>query len=206
MNVDESPRLFAIGHGIPPSPTPTPTPVPVKLDISPSSVNFGSVEVGRHKGPKDVVVRNPKGSKKKPGITVTVIGVSGGGSPFNLTNGCSVSDLAAGLCVRNRSYVRADRRCIVHGHTYDHRQFGGAAVGEAVGNRESAEDQIERGRVELFRDISRVYRLAQCLASLRAYSSPCEQSQSRCVGLLDRPGSDRGLSASCWSASATHAR
>ena len=96
MNVDESNRLFAIGHGIPPSPTPTPTPVPVELNISPASVNFGSVEVGRHKGPRDVVVRNPKGTRKKPGIMVTVIGVSGGGSPFNLTNGCSVSDLPPG--------------------------------------------------------------------------------------------------------------
>jgi outer membrane protein assembly factor BamB len=93
MNVDESPRLYAIGHGIPPSPTPSPTPVPVKLDISPSSVNFGSVEVGGHKGPKDIVVRNPKGSRRKRGIVVTVIGVSGGGNPFNLTNGCGVSDL-----------------------------------------------------------------------------------------------------------------
>jgi outer membrane protein assembly factor BamB len=89
-------RLYAIGHGVPPTPTPTPTPVPVKLEIRPKSLNFGTVEVGKHKGPKHVIVRNPKGGKKTPGITVTILGLSGGGSPFSVTNGCSVSDLSPG--------------------------------------------------------------------------------------------------------------
>jgi outer membrane protein assembly factor BamB len=89
-------RLYAIGHGVPPTPTPTPTPVPVKLEIRPKSLNFGTVEIGKHKGPKHVIVRNPKGGKKTPGITVTILGLSGGGGPFSVTNGCSVSDLSPG--------------------------------------------------------------------------------------------------------------
>ncbi len=82
-------RLYAIGPGIPPTPTPTPTPVPVELRIRPTSLNFGSVEVGSLKGPKRVIMRNPKGSKKKPGITVLIEGLSGGGSPFGVDNRCS---------------------------------------------------------------------------------------------------------------------
>jgi outer membrane protein assembly factor BamB len=96
MNVDESNRLFAIGQGVAPSPTPTATPVPIKLKISPSSLNFGTVEVGKQKGPKHIIVRNPKGGKKTPGIAVTILGVSGGGSPFSVEDGCSVSDLSPG--------------------------------------------------------------------------------------------------------------
>lgn len=88
--------LYAIGQGVPPTPTPTPTPVPVELKISPRSLNFGTVEVGKHKGPKYVSVRNPKGTKKNPGIEVTVQGLSGGGGPFSVRNGCSVSDLFPG--------------------------------------------------------------------------------------------------------------
>ena len=77
------------------TPTATPTPVPVKLKITPDSINFGTVKVGGQKGPKNISVRNPKGSKKKPGITVLIEGVAGaesGLSPaqtFFVDNGCN---------------------------------------------------------------------------------------------------------------------
>ena len=96
MNVNQSNRLFAIGHGVPPSPTPSPTPLPVKLKISPSSLDFGTVEVGTHKGPKRVIVRDPKGDKKTPGLAVAIVGVSGGGGPFSVEDACGVSDLSPG--------------------------------------------------------------------------------------------------------------
>jgi hypothetical protein len=53
------------------------------------------VKVGGQKGPKNISVRNPKGSKKKPGITVLIEGVAGaesGLSPaqtFFVDNGCN---------------------------------------------------------------------------------------------------------------------
>src|SRR5271154_7315847 len=80
----------------PPSPTPSPTPLPVKLKISPSSLDFGTVEVGTHKGPKRVIVRDPKGDKKTPGLAVAIVGVSGGGGPFSVEDACGVSDLSPG--------------------------------------------------------------------------------------------------------------
>jgi len=60
----------------------------VKLKISPASLNFGTVKVGDHKGPKNVTESNPKGSKEKPGITVLMEGSSGAVSPFSATKGC----------------------------------------------------------------------------------------------------------------------
>ena len=76
--------------------TATPTPVPVKLKIKPTSLKFGTVTVGDHKGPKDVTITNP--NKKKRGIMVLIEGYSGAGgagSPYSVTNGCGAS-LAAG--------------------------------------------------------------------------------------------------------------
>ncbi len=78
-----------------PTPTATPTPVPVKLQIKPASLNFGTVKVGSSKGPKVFTVSNPKGSKKKPGITVLMEGLGGAGGAFSVTNGCD-GPLAAG--------------------------------------------------------------------------------------------------------------
>jgi hypothetical protein len=80
------------------TPTATPTSVPVKLKISPASLNFGTVKVGRHKGPKNVTVSNPKGSKKKPGHTVLMEGLSGAGNPFSVTNGCDAPLPAGRKC------------------------------------------------------------------------------------------------------------
>ena len=41
MNVDESNRLFAIGHGVPPSPTPTATPTPSgMMSLNPDPLKF----------------------------------------------------------------------------------------------------------------------------------------------------------------------
>jgi len=79
------------------TPTATPTPVQVKLKISPASLNFGTVKVGRHKGPKNVTVTNPKGSKKKHGVTVLMegYGLSAAGGPFSVRNGCD-APLSAG--------------------------------------------------------------------------------------------------------------
>jgi hypothetical protein len=72
--------------------------VPVELKIYPLSLNFGAVNVGNEKGPKNVTVRNPKGSKNKPGMTVLMEGTSGGVSPFSVTNGCSAPLPAGGTC------------------------------------------------------------------------------------------------------------
>lgn len=71
-----------------PTPTATPTPVPVKLKIKPASLNFGAVKVGSSKGPRIFTVSNPKGSKKKPGITVLMEGIGGAGGAFSVNNGC----------------------------------------------------------------------------------------------------------------------
>ena len=68
--------------------TATPAPVRVKLTIKPASLKFGTVTVGNHVGPKYVTVTNPKGSKKKPGLAVSMEGLSGAGNPFSMTNGC----------------------------------------------------------------------------------------------------------------------
>ena len=68
--------------------TATPTPVPVKLKIKPTTLRFGTVEVGRHSGPKNVTVSNPKGGKKKQGLTVLMGGISAAVNPFSVANGC----------------------------------------------------------------------------------------------------------------------
>src|SRR5271163_578491 len=69
------------------SPTATPTAVPVKLEIKPASLKFGTVKIGDSRE-KSVAVSNPKGKKKKPGITVLMEGVTGAVSPYKVTNGC----------------------------------------------------------------------------------------------------------------------
>jgi Abnormal spindle-like microcephaly-assoc'd, ASPM-SPD-2-Hydin/FG-GAP-like repeat len=70
-----------------PTPTATPTAVPLKLEIKPASLKFGTVTVGNSRE-KSVTVSNPKGKKKKPGITVLMEGVGGVVSPYKVTNGC----------------------------------------------------------------------------------------------------------------------
>jgi len=62
--------------------------VPVSLEIKPTSLKFGTVKVGSHRE-KNVTVTNPKSSKKKPGVTVLMEGVSGAVSPFSETNNCN---------------------------------------------------------------------------------------------------------------------
>ena len=80
--------------------TATPTPVAVKLKISPASLNFGTVKVDSSKGPTNITVSNPKGSKKKPGLTVLMEGFSevGAVSPYSVTNGCDAPLPAGGKC------------------------------------------------------------------------------------------------------------
>ncbi len=70
----------------------------MKLKISPRSLNFGTETIGNPKGPKDVTVSNPKGSKKKPGLTVVMEGYSGAGSPYSVTNGCDAPLAPAAKC------------------------------------------------------------------------------------------------------------
>jgi hypothetical protein len=73
--------------------------VPVKLKISPASLNFGTVKLESSKGPKNITVSNPKGSKKKPGITVVMEGTSPASSPFSVTsNDCDAPLSAGGKC------------------------------------------------------------------------------------------------------------
>lgn len=72
--------------------------MPVKLKISDTSLNFGTVKIGIQKGPKNVTVTNPEGSKKKPGVTVLMEGVSGVENPFGVTNGCTAPLLPGGKC------------------------------------------------------------------------------------------------------------
>jgi len=69
------------------SPTASPTAVPVKLEIKPASLKFGTVKIGDSRE-KSVAVTDPKGKKKKPGITVLMEGVGGVVSPYKVTNGC----------------------------------------------------------------------------------------------------------------------
>lgn len=61
--------------------------MPVKLKIKPASLKFGTVTVGDSRQ-KSVAVSNPKGKKKKPGITVLMEGVGGVVGPYKVTNGC----------------------------------------------------------------------------------------------------------------------
>lgn len=63
--------------------------MPVKLKISPTTLDFGSVKVGNQKGPRNIVVRNPKRSGNRPGTTVLIEGVDGAADPFHVMNNCS---------------------------------------------------------------------------------------------------------------------
>ena len=67
------------------TPTATPTPVPGKLSISTTSLNFGIVKVGKHRGPLNVTVSN----KSTHGISVLMQGLSGVSASFTTTNGCN---------------------------------------------------------------------------------------------------------------------
>jgi sugar lactone lactonase YvrE len=78
------------------TPTATPTAVPVKLKIHPTLLNFGTVKIGHQLRPLNVTVSNPKGKRKKRGVTVLMQGLSGGGDPFIVANGCA-APLPAGM-------------------------------------------------------------------------------------------------------------
>lgn len=86
-------NLYAVGASGPP--------VPVKLRIAPRSLDFGTVRAGRFKGPRNIIVRNPKGNgKKKPGLTVMMEGerLNGAFIPFSVTNGCTTLLPAGAKC------------------------------------------------------------------------------------------------------------
>ncbi|MFZ2061405.1 MAG: protease pro-enzyme activation domain-containing protein [Candidatus Binatus sp.] len=87
--------------------TATPTPVPVKLKIKPATLSFGTVEVGRHSGPKNVTVSNPRSNKKKPGVTVLMEGLSGPSSPYNVTNDCTGPLLPGDRCTIGVTFTPA---------------------------------------------------------------------------------------------------
>jgi hypothetical protein len=78
--------------------------VPVTLKIKPTSLKFGSVTVGSHKD-KSVSVTNPKSSKKKPGLTVLMEGVSGVVSPYSVTNGCDGPLEPGGKCTIDITFM-----------------------------------------------------------------------------------------------------
>ena len=57
------------------------------------------MDVGSNKGPKNVTVTNPTGSKKKPGITVVMEGYGGAGGPYSVTsNDCDGPLEPGGTC------------------------------------------------------------------------------------------------------------
>lgn len=56
------------------------------------------MKAGSSKGPKNITVSNPKGSKKKPGLTVVMEGLSGAVSPFSVTNDCDAPLPAGEKC------------------------------------------------------------------------------------------------------------
>jgi hypothetical protein len=64
------------------------------------------VTVGSSKGPRNVNVTNPKGSKKKPGLTVLMEGVSGGGDPpYKVANGCNAPLAPGAKCTINVTFT-----------------------------------------------------------------------------------------------------
>ncbi|MGH7778409.1 MAG: PQQ-binding-like beta-propeller repeat protein [Candidatus Binataceae bacterium] len=85
-------NLYAVGISSPP--------VPARLKISTKSLNFGTVKAGRTKGPQYVIVRNPEGGKKKPGLTVLMQGerLNSAFIPFGVTNGCGAPLPAGARC------------------------------------------------------------------------------------------------------------
>jgi hypothetical protein len=87
--------------------TATPTPVPVKLKVSPTSLNFATVKVGSSKGPMNVIVRNPKGRGKKPGVTVLMEGLGAPDNPFTVKNGCDAPLSAGGECTISVTFTPA---------------------------------------------------------------------------------------------------
>ena len=77
--------------------TPTVTAVPVTLKIAPKQLNFGKVAVNGAGKTKNVKASNPKGSKKRPGVSVIVENATAP-SEFSVTNGCLGSLAAGGKC------------------------------------------------------------------------------------------------------------
>jgi Abnormal spindle-like microcephaly-assoc'd, ASPM-SPD-2-Hydin/Galactose oxidase, central domain len=84
--------------------TATATPVPVNVEIKPTTLKFGTVKVGSHRS-KNVTVTNPKSSKKKPGVTVLMEGVSGAVSPFSETNNCDAPLAPGAKCTIGVTYT-----------------------------------------------------------------------------------------------------
>jgi hypothetical protein len=82
--------------------------VPVKLKIEPTTLKFGTVEVGSQKGPKNITVSNPKGSKKKPGVTVVMQGDGGAASPYSVSNDCGASLAPGAKCTIGITFTPAE--------------------------------------------------------------------------------------------------
>jgi hypothetical protein len=75
------------------TPTATPTPVVGKLKISPTTLNFGDVDVGSNKV-KDLKITNAgKVKKKKVPLPVLIEMESGATNPFSVTQSCDDDDL-----------------------------------------------------------------------------------------------------------------
>ncbi len=82
--------------------------VAVKLKIEPTTLKFGTVEVGSQKGPKNVTVTNPAGSKKKPGVTVVMEGDGGAASPYSVSNDCDASLAPGAKCTIGITFTPAE--------------------------------------------------------------------------------------------------
>ena len=66
-----------------------PSPVSARLKIAPARLTFGTIRQGKTRSLK-ITVTNPKGTRKKPGVSVQMQGrsIEGFNSPFSVTNGC----------------------------------------------------------------------------------------------------------------------
>jgi hypothetical protein len=53
----------------------------------------------------NITVTNPKGSKKKPGLTVLMEGVSGVVDSYKVTNGCNTPLAPGGKCAINVTFM-----------------------------------------------------------------------------------------------------
>ena len=87
--------------------TPLPTPVPVKLTIKPRSINFGKVQIGSSRA-HNVKVTDPKGNKKKPGLTVFMEGLDEPGSPFTVNNLCTEPLAPGRFCMIGVTFAPTD--------------------------------------------------------------------------------------------------
>lgn len=76
----------------------TPTPVPVKLSVGPHKLNFGKVKVGTTSKPKFVTIKNPKGNRKHPGISVLIDSPAAATNIFGVTDDCPATLIAKSHC------------------------------------------------------------------------------------------------------------